>query len=340
MFIRSARQAKELSRKNKEIQLQQKALTIANQGLQASEEESKQNAEELLSVNEKLTEEKQLTEEALRELKAAKNELVQSEKMASIGQLTAGIAHEINNPVNYISGGAQALRDIIRDIDQILTTYVALSHATSQEEVDDAKQKIKEKLEEIGEGPEELIEEVNLMFGDIMTGVERVTEITGGLRTFARGDTDKKQEADVHELIDSSLVILRNKYKHRIEIHKMYEADYSNIECFPGPLSQVFMNLIGNSVDAIKEKGNITIQTRNLSDKLIVSIADDGMGIPEKVRSNIFNPFFTTKGVGKGTGLGLSIVHGIIEKHGGKIEVVSEEGKGAEFIIELPSEKV
>ncbi len=100
------------------------------------------------------------------------------------------------------------------------------------------------------------------------------------------------------------------------------------------------MNLIGNAVDAIKDKGNITIQTRNTPHKLIISIADDGMGIPETVRSNIFNPFFTTKGVGKGTGLGLSIVHGIIEKHEGKIEVVSEEGKGAEFIIELPSNKM
>ncbi len=234
MFIRSARQARELSKKNKEIQLQQHALTIANQGLQASEEESKQNAEELLSVNEKLLEEKQLTEETLRALQATKNELVQSEKMASIGQLTAGIAHEINNPVNYISGGAQALRDIIGDISEILSAYLILNNANDQSELELAKEKIKQKMEEIGESPEELIEEANLMFGDIMTGVERVTEITGGLRTFARGDTDKKQEADVHELIESSLVILRNKYKHRIEIHKQYEADYSNIECFPG----------------------------------------------------------------------------------------------------------
>ena len=141
--------------------------------------------------------------------------------------------------------------------------------------------------------------------------------------------------ADIHEGLDSTLVLLRNRYKKRIEIHKQY-GKLPKAECYPGQLNQVFMNLLSNAIDAIEDKGTITIRTSKSSGSIRIRIKDDGKGIPEDIRPRIFEPFFTTKEVGEGTGLGLSISHGIIEKHKGSIEVISEVGKGSEFVIELP----
>jgi signal transduction histidine kinase len=141
--------------------------------------------------------------------------------------------------------------------------------------------------------------------------------------------------ANIHEGLDSTLILLRNKYKQRIEIEKHY-GDIPEIECYPGQLNQVFMNILSNAIDAIDDKGTITISTLKSNEKVEISIKDTGRGIPENIRTKIFEPFFTTKDVGHGTGLGLSISHGIIEKHNGSIKVESNVGKGSEFIIALP----
>ena len=199
---------------------------------------------------------------------------------------------------------------------------------------------VKEKLKEIEELKEKLeykeaIREIDKLIDSIKNGTKRTTEIVRGLRTFSRLDEDILKMADVHEGIDSTLILLHNKYKNRIDIVKNY-GNLPDIECYPGQLNQVFMNILSNAVDAIEEKGTITIETR-LSDEYIqIIIKDSGPGIPESYRAKIFDPFFTTKGVGKGTGLGLSISQSIIEKHNGSITLVSQQGKGTGFIIKIP----
>jgi signal transduction histidine kinase len=249
--------------------------------------------------------------------------------MASLGQLVAGIAHEINNPVTFISAGVESLNTNLEEIRQVLDIYHKITPrnvAQKIKEIEDLKGKIdyNEALREIGN-----------LIDSIKHGTERTSEIVRGLRTFSRLDEDVLKIANIHEGLDSTLILLRNKYKQRIEIEKHYGA-IPEIECYPGQLNQVFMNILSNAIDAINDKGTITISTSKSNGKVQISIKDTGKGIPENIRTKIFEPFFTTKEVGHGTGLGLSISHGIIEKHKGTIEVKSEAGKGTVIILSLP----
>jgi two-component system NtrC family sensor kinase len=191
-----------------------------------------------------------------------------------------------------------------------------------------------EKLKDKIEYKETTGEIINLI-DSIKTGTERTTEIIKGLRSFSRLDEDILKVADIHENLNSTLILLRNKYKERIEVKKYY-GDIPQIECYPGQLNQVFMNILSNAIDAIEDKGIITVRTSKSNGSVQISIRDTGKGIPENIKAKIFEPFFTTKEVGQGTGLGLSISHGIIEKHMGSIKVKSEVGQGSEFIILLP----
>jgi len=249
--------------------------------------------------------------------------------MATIGQLVAGIAHEINNPVTFISGGVESLRTNLEDVGQVLNVYHRITTDNVKEKLNEIE-KLKEKVEY-----KEALREINKLIESIKTGTERTTEIVKGLRTFSRLDEDVLKIANIHEGIDSTLVLLRNKYKQRIQIDKFY-GDIPDIECYPGQLNQVFMNILANAIDSINDAGKIDITTLKSSGKVQISIKDSGKGIPENIKSKIFEPFFTTKEVGHGTGLGLSISLGIIEKHNGTITVISEVGKGSEFIITLP----
>ena len=173
------------------------------------------------------------------------------------------------------------------------------------------------------------------MIDSIKNGTERTTQIVHGLRSFSRLDEDVLKVADINEGLDSTLILLRNKYKNRIEIVKEY-GDIPQIECYPGQLNQVFMNILSNAIAAIESSGIITVSTLKSKGFIRISIKDNGCGIPDHIKAKIFDPFFTTKEVGEGTGLGLSISHGIIQKHNGSINVISENGKGSEFIIMLP----
>jgi len=179
------------------------------------------------------------------------------------------------------------------------------------------------------------VDETNKLIESIKTGTDRTTEIIKGLRTFSRMDEDIVKVVDIHENLNSTLILLKNRYKERIEILRNYK-DIPQIECYSGPLNQVFMNILSNAIDAIESKGIITVCTSKSEGSVHISIKDNGKGIPEDLQANIFEPFFTTKKIGEGTGLGLSISHGIIEKHRGSIKVKSEVGKGTEFIISLP----
>jgi signal transduction histidine kinase len=285
--------------------------------------------QEIEEINKELQRQKDELQKILENLKQAQSQLVQSEKMASLGQLVAGIAHEINNPVNFISAGVESLSTNLEEIRQVLEIYHKITAGNVAEKLKEIEE-IKEKVEY-----KEAIRETNKLIESIKNGTKRTTEIVRGLRTFSRLDEDILKIADIHEGLDSTLILLHNRYKNRIEIVRNY-GDLPLTECYPGQLNQVFMNILSNAVDAIDDKGTITINTSISKGFIQISIKDTGHGIPENIREKIFDPFFTTKGVGKGTGLGLSISQSIIEKHRGSIDVKSEKGKGTEFIIVLP----
>ncbi len=289
-----------------------------------------ERTKELTSANNQLS-------QTLTDLKDTQTQLVEAEKMASLGQLTAGIAHEINNPINFVKSNIQPLQLDIRDLIEVIDEYDKLHKAT----IENVPQQLAqiERLKNQIDVEYVKTEIVSLMKG-IEEGAERTAEIVRGLRTFSRLDESEMKVVNVHEGIDSTLVILRNTFTDNISIEKDFKAD-GDIECFPGKLNQVFMNVIGNAVQAIKEKPvqsdqeKITIATRDVGDSIEISISDTAMGMSEEVKHKIFEPFFTTKDVGEGTGLGLSIVFKIIQKHHGKIDVVSSPGNGSTFVITL-----
>jgi predicted ATPase/signal transduction histidine kinase/tRNA A-37 threonylcarbamoyl transferase component Bud32 len=293
------------------------------------EENVARRTAEISLKNELLNRQKEELNITLENLKQSQFQLVQSEKMASLGQLVAGIAHEINNPVTFISAGVDSLRTNLDEVGQVLDMYHMITPVNVEErlkQIENLKSQIDYR---------QTITEINTLIDSIKTGTDRTTEIIKGLRTFSHLDEDVVRVIDIHDNINSTLVLLRNKYKNRIKIEKVF-ADIPQIECYPGQLNQVFMNILSNAIDSIEEKGTITIQTTKSNGSVKISIRDTGKGIPENIRSKIFEPFFTTKEVGQGTGLGLSISHGIIEKHKGSIELLSEIGLGSEFIIILP----
>jgi len=266
-------------------------------------------------------------------LKNTHAELVLTKKMASLGLLTAGIAHEINNPINYVYAGINALEQDFNFYNEIIKLYESLDPDNENYEIFKEIELLKNKLDY-----HELKADIERLISDIRIGANRTKEIVVSLRNFSRADEAEQKRADIHQGIDSTLVLLHSKYKGRIEVIKDYDPEVKPIMCFPGQLNQVFMNLIGNSIDSITESGKITITTKNNSSSIDIIIEDTGSGIPDDVKEKIFDPFFTTKDVGKGTGLGLSITYGIIKKHSAEIKVESQINKGTKFIITLPKE--
>ena len=333
---------------NEQLIKAQEDLKVAYQKLQDSEEEIRDLADKQLADNEKLfLAEKRLKEllkkeqesknelnNALDNLKSAQSQLVHSEKMASLGQLTAGIAHEINNPINFISSGMNSMKMSIESIREILDSYGQLEEGADPKALIEEIKELKEDHEY-----EELMDELDDLVKDINYGVTRTIEIVKGLRVFSRLDEEESKPANINENIDATLTLLKNKTKNRIKVSKFYDEKMQQIECFPGQLNQVFMNILNNAIQAIPEErkdGEITIYTEEESNHVVIRLKDNGVGIPDEIQKRIWEPFFTTKPVGVGTGLGMSITFGIIEKHGGKIQLHSEVGKGTEFVITLP----
>ena len=326
----------------------QDELNLAYKKLQDSEVEIRELADKQLQDNEKLflaekklqslLENEQKSKEelsnALTSLKGAQSQLVHSEKMASLGQLTAGIAHEINNPINFISSGMVSLKMSIEAMREISEEYTRLDDGDDSEDVLESVKELKEEHEY-----DEIVDELDDLINDINYGVSRTIEIVKGLRVFSRLDEEEAKNANVNENIDATLTLLRNKTKGKIEITKHYDESMNDIECYPGQLNQVFMNILNNAVQAMPEDrkdAEITIYTEEADKEVMIRIKDNGIGIPDEIKNRIWEPFFTTKEVGVGTGLGMSITYGIIEKHGGKIDLASEVGKGTEFAITLP----
>ena len=276
----------------------------------------------------------------LDELKNTQAQLIQTEKMSSLGQMVAGVAHEINNPVSFVYGNINHVNDYVTDILELIELY--------QQELSSPGEDIEEKLEDME--LDFVKEDLPKILASMKMGATRIREIVLSLRNFSRLDEADMKEVDIHEGIESTLLILQNRLKSKpnrtgIEIIKNYN-NLPKIECYPGQLNQTFMNILSNAIDVLEEgrdtfgmqNPQISINTELIDNKKIaVRIADNGMGMSEEVKNKLFDPFFTTKPVGKGTGLGLSITYQIIvDKHQGKLYCVSEPGKGTEFIIEIP----
>ena len=334
-------------RSRDEIAEVSRSFNKMSENLSQADKARKQYQTELESLNTELEnrvkrrtaqilEKNQELESAYDQLKNTQSQLLQSEKMASVGQLAAGVAHEINNPVGFVSSNLSTLKDYIQTYKDIVSGYESLAdmiHQSGNESLKLALEKIQQQnseddIEFINEDIEELIK-------DSIDGTKRVTEIVQGLKTFSHVDQEATQSADINECIESTLKVVHNEIKYTSEIVKNLEP-LPLLECNPGKLNQVFMNLIINASQAIDDQGTITINTYQQNDNIVISIADTGSGIAKENLSKLFDPFFTTKPVGTGTGLGLSISHGIIEEHHGTIEVASELGKGTTFTITLP----
>lgn len=273
------------------------ALDSANNELQ----DTNSNLEEI--VNKRT----QALSKALDDLKMQQGQLIQSEKMASLGQMVAGVAHEINTPLGYASSNVEIIRESIQEMGQ---------------EVD-----------------AESIEEFDVLLADVEYGLNQISELVLSLKDFSRVDRSQSQLFDLNAGIDTALKICNNQLKDGVNVERNY-AELPEISCAPSQLNQVFLNLINNAAQAMDGNGLIQITTRQVGENVEVAIRDSGSGMDADTRAHIFEPFFTTKAVGKGTGLGLSIVFRIIEDHGGTIEVESELGKGTEFVVRLPVKSV
>lgn len=310
--------------------LQENARIIREQNVML-ETKVEERTSELRESNEELN-------KTLKELKEAESHLVESEKMASLGQLTAGIAHEINNPINFVTSNIKPLK---RDVGMILDMLSQVEGITLEEDISvaDKKQRINDLKEEIDF--DYLKEEIDYLLKGITEGSDRTAEIVKGLRVFSRLDEDDLKLADINEGIDSTLIIVRNTLGTNIEIVKEY-GDLPLTECYPGKLNQVFLNIISNGLQAIaakfkEQKGGVfTISTWRDENNVNIKFKDNGIGMDERTQKKVFEPFFTTKDVGQGTGLGMSIVYNTINKHKGVIKLESELGVGTEFVISIP----
>lgn len=307
---------------------EENALLVTQQNL-LLEAQVKKRTQTLETTNKEL-------ESTLSNLKNAQTQLVNAEKMASLGQLTAGIAHEINNPINFVTSNVAPLKRDLDDVFELISLYDSL-----QEELTHDKQ-LFEKIALFKKNIDfdYLKEEIKILLNGIGEGANRTAEIVQGLRIFSRLDESDLKKVDINEGIDSTLVLLNSTLANRIQVVKNYDPD-AYLECYPGKLNQVIMNIANNAIHAMladteKKTGTLTITTKALADTINITISDTGIGMSEKVRSKIFDPFFTTKSVGQGTGLGLSIVYSIIELHKGSISVASALSIGTTFSIDLP----
>jgi signal transduction histidine kinase len=329
--INQLKREKELEQEEKLFALSENERIIKQQNA-TLETRVNERTRELALANDELS-------HTLSNLKSAQSQLVDAEKMASLGQMTAGIAHELNNPINFVSGNITPLKRDIDDLFQVIDNLEGIMPEDAE---------IHEKVRNIQQLSKDLElpfirTEISQLLKGIEDGANRTSAIVRGLRVFSRLDEDILKKADVNECLISTIIILKSNMRGEASIIEDFDANMKEINCFPGKLNQVFMNIINNAVQATaglgrtREERKIWVSTRYETNQVTVRIKDNGIGIPDSVRQRIFDPFFTTKEVGEGTGLGLSIVLGIVNDHNGKIEVETQEGVGTEFIITLPS---
>lgn len=270
---------------------------------------------------------------AVDKLIVAQEELLQARKMASIGELTKGIAHELNNPINFVLNGTELLHSRVNELHELAQAYARLDQHLPKNEVENL-QNFKNLIEY-----DMLRQDLDSLMEDIKEGAKRSANIVKGLQIFSLPDTGEFRYEDVHTGLNDALSLLGNQIRYKdIQIIKDFDQ-VGKVFMNPVEINQVFVNLLTNAIQAVNGDGKIAIQTRAISDQIKVSVKDNGCGISDDIQSNIFDPFFTTREAGEGTGLGLSIVYSIIKKHHGKVEVHSQKGEGSEFILWLPKEQ-
>ncbi|MDP2993103.1 MAG: ATP-binding protein, partial [Deltaproteobacteria bacterium] len=302
----------------------------------------RERLEEMLSERTAaLQKSKEEAEQALARLKETQAQMIQSEKMASVGQLAAGVAHEINNPTAFISSNLKALSDYQSDLSGLIRRYRKL--VTGLEDVvagGECGNPLAEQVEAIRAVEAEIdidfiLDDTESLIKESREGTERIKKIVLNLKDFAHPSEDKLQSADIKECLESTLNIVWNELKYKATVTKEYGA-LPLVQCYPHQLNQVFMNLLVNAGQAIEKQGEIKITTTADNAYVEIKISDTGSGIPKEKLSRIFDPFFTTKEAGKGTGLGLHLAYNIIKKHNGTIGVESAVGEGTTFTIRIP----
>ena len=288
---------------------------------------------ELVGKNNKL-------DKTLARLKTTQSQILQAEKMASIGQLAAGVAHEINNHIGFISSNLDALNDYMTDFDTLLQHFQKLEKILKESNQENLSSEIKQQIQTVSDYEEEievdyLKDDIPELLKDCKEGTGRVGKIVGDLKSFAHPGNDEQMLVDINKGLVSTLNVVNNEIKYKATVTKDL-GEIPLVEGYPQKLNQVFMNILVNAAQSIKEKGEIKIVTKQKGKYVAVSISDNGCGIEKDHLSKIFDPFFTTKAIGAGTGLGMNIAYNIIEEHKGKIDVKSQVGKGTVFTIILP----
>jgi hemerythrin-like metal-binding protein len=307
-----AREHEALIELNEQLEQRVRQRTVA---LEGANQQLKQNNLELKQLNQRL--------------ESTQSQLLQSEKMASVGQLAAGVAHEINNPIGFVNSNLSTLEKYIAGLSSVLSAYEQIESQNNTNDFAEVAE-IKRKID-----LPYVLEDMPNLLKESQEGLARVKLIVQNLRDFSHVDESKWQLTNLESCMDSTLSVASNEIKYKAEVIKKY-AGLPQVECMPSQISQVFLNLLVNAAQAIETKGVITIRTGVHEREVWIEVEDSGNGIPAENLKKIFDPFFTTKPVGKGTGLGLSVSFGIVQKHGGRIEVFSELNKGTRMRVCLP----
>jgi len=309
--------------------------------LQASYRELNKSNRELESVNdsleERVTERTQELSTAYEDLKESQVQLVQAEKMSSLGELVAGISHEINTPLWYLISNSTVLQERMEQVGEFCD--IADKMITEVKSGTEVRKAVGRGLTDmqrmLNDGMKEDIDEAKDLINDSIEGLEELTELAQSLKDFSRLDRARQGEFNVNDGLDKTLLIAKNRLKDKVTVHKYY-GDVPDIHCSPSQINQVFLNLLTNAADAIEDSGDVVLRTSVENNRVRISVADTGGGITSDVLEKIRDPFFTTKEVGKGTGLGLSIVDQIVSSHGGELLIESESGKGTTVTVVLP----
>jgi hemerythrin-like metal-binding protein len=328
LYSKIGEQTVEVMRANQALEEERAALRRLNEEL---EQRVSQRTASLENANRQLLQNNLELKQLNQKLSTTQNQLLQSEKMASIGQLAAGVAHEINNPIGFVNSNLGTLEKYITDLSRVLASYERAEATTGTQlaEIEVIKREVDLPY---------LLNDIPNLLKESQDGLARVKRIIQDLRDFSHVDEANWQRANLEHCLDSTLNVAWNEIKYKAEVKKEY-AGLPDIECMPSQLNQVFLNLLVNAAQAIADKGIITLRTGVKDKEVWVEIADTGKGIPTEHLDQIFDPFFTTKPIGQGTGLGLSVSYGIVQKHGGHIEVHSEPGKGTSMRVYLPIER-